>query len=285
MSDGWRFLKPQNMKELFGMIDSEHSRPYYLAGGSDLNVQNSKGVLEPGVVLFIKHLPDLNKIDVNGKSVRLGASVTVGDILNSPVLRETLPFFVDSLEFFAAPGIQNMATLGGNIANGSPTADTVPLLLVLESQLELSSSAGSRVVPLRDFYTGYKQNVLDIRELITAVIIPAKTEKGMHSFYRKIGNRKTLTIAKAALAGLAKVDNGVCAEIRLAVGSLNEYPRRLDETEALLKGLLVKDFDPDKIADTVAGEITPISDFRSDGAYRKKVCLNLIAAFMEKLKG
>ena len=285
MRNGWRLVRPRDMAELFCLIDAERRRPYFLAGGSDLNVQRGKGVLDPGTVLYIKDLPELNGITEEGGTVRLGAAVTVGDILRSSLLRDRLPYFVASLELFAAPGIQNMATLGGNIANGSPTADTAPLLLVLDAGLELASSQGRRNVRIRDFFTGYKQNVLGPSELITAVLIPAEAGKGFRSFYRKVGNRKTLTIAKLSLAGMARVAGGACREIRLAVGSLNEYPRRLERTENLLTGLPLSDFDLEKVEETVNEEITPISDFRSDAAYRKRVCLNLLAAFLKELKG
>ena len=172
--------------------------------------------------------------------------------------------------------------MGGNICNGSPTADTVPPLLVLDAELELASRALTRRVPLRSFFTGYKRNALRRGELLTAVLVREAALEGWQWFYRKVGARSTMTIAKASVALAARRPNGATAgrieELRVALGSVSEFPRRAERTEELLQGQDPREIGAERIDSCLRSEITPISDFRSDAAYRERVCANLVLA-------
>ena len=275
-----QFLRPDSLPELLKYLAEDRGPRWFLAGGTDINMQIRSGVIDAGRVYGIGHLTELRGIETDDRWWRLGALTTIADVLGHRGLRENLEYLPGSLEDFAAPALRSMATLGGNIANASPTADTVPVLLVLEAEIEMTSHRGTRRAPLGEFFTGYKSTLLQGDEIITAIRIPCDAARGFDTYYRKVGSRRTLTIAKISLAGLKRLSGNGIADVRVAVGSLNEYPRRLQALEELIRGTQLAELDPALVETTARGAITPISDFRSDGAYRERVCLNLIQEFL-----
>ncbi|MCK4340058.1 MAG: FAD binding domain-containing protein, partial [Candidatus Cloacimonetes bacterium] len=255
---------------------------YYLAGGTDINIQIKKDIIRNGTILFINHFKELNGIKEDENYILIGSTTTFKQIIEFELLNKKLPFFQNSLKNFASPIIQSLATIGGNIANGSPTSDVVPLLLVLDAKLELISYSMNRIINLKDFFIGYKKFIMKPNEIIKSIFIPRDAENGFTTFYKKIGSRKALSIAKIAVAGLKKVVNNEINEIKIAIGSLNEYPRRLDLIEDYLLNKDLKDIDFKRIRIILKEEITPITDLRSDKDYRFEVCLNLIKKFLLK---
>jgi len=220
-----KFYKPKSLLELFEISEKIEGKKYFLAGGTDINVQIKNGLIKDESIIFLNHLTELKGILQSDNHIIIGALTSFSEILDSEYLKSKLPFFQNSLQNFASPLIQSSATIGGNIANGSPTADIVPLLLVLDAKLKLFSKSKLREIPISEFYTGYKKFILKRNEIIGAVLIPENAETGYETFYKKIGSRKALTIAKLAIAGLKKISNNKIEEIKLAVGSLNEYTK------------------------------------------------------------
>lgn len=275
------FIKPNTLKELLEIISTIEGEKYYLAGGTDINIQVKKDIIRNGKIIFINHIKELNGIKEDENYILIGSTTTFRQIIESKLLNDKLPFFQKSLNNFASPLVQSQATIGGNIANGSPTADVVPLLLVLDAKLELISNSMNRTINLKDFFIGYKKFIMKPNEIIKSIFIPQNAENGFDTFYEKIGSRKALTIAKIAITGLKKLINGKIKELKIAVGSLNEYPRRLDLLENYLTDTQISDIDFSKIENILKQEITPITDLRSDKDYRFEVCLNLIKKFLE----
>ena len=276
------FFKPKNLDELLLKMQESSENRYLLAGGTDINVQIKNGLIKDAEIIYINHLTDLNGIKETDTEISIGATTTYFDILHSRLIEKHLPYFQASLDYFASPLLQTSATIGGNIANGSPTADVMPLLLVLDAELELISKHRTRKVAISDFSFGYKKNVMKTEEIISKIIIKKNTEKDFQNFYEKVGARKTLTIAKVALAGLKKETSGKISEIKLAVGSLNEFARRLPKVEEYLVGKAITEINYNMIDKLLTQEITPITDLRSDQEYRYHVCANLIRTFLNK---
>jgi CO/xanthine dehydrogenase FAD-binding subunit len=274
--ENMNFTKPKDLEELLQIIDKkQQGKRYLLAGGTDINVQIKHGMIKNADIIYINGIDELKGIKKENGNIIIGALTTFDDIINAK-----LPFLSEVLMNFASPIIQTIATIGGNIANASPTNDVSPPLLVLDASLVLASATGQRVVPLKDFYQGYKVMDLKENEIIHSVILPEADLSNCSTLYQKVGARKTLTIAKAAIAGIKQITDGKFTTIKLAVGSLNEYPRRLHLCEQYLKGLAIADIDYAKLKDTLQTEITPISDLRSDEDYRFAVCWNLIEGFV-----
>jgi len=268
-------VRVTSLADLFEKSGACSGNYYYLAGGTDINVQISKQMIKDSTLFFVSNLSELKGIEVKGSELVIGAGESFGQIIGSELVKANVPLLSDSLVSFASPLLQNTATIGGNIANGSPTADATPILLALDAKVLLVSSKGERSVKLCDYFTGYKQSVLNKGEMIKAVIIPI--EKGMSSFYKKVSSRKSLTIAKVSLAAVFSKSGSKFTSLRIAVGSLNEYARRLPQVE---KVLLSGGSDAELQA-ALKKEITPITDLRSDAEYRFDVTYNLIKALGE----
>jgi len=177
--------------------------------------------------------------------------------------------------------IQNRGTLGGNLVNGSPAADTPPSLLAYAAQVELTGLGGSRWVPVDAFYTGYKQNVMAPGELLTRVRVPLP-EPGFH-FYRKVGTRAAQAVAKVCLAAYARVESGVVREFRVGLGSVAPVPVRARAAEAAVLGRRLDDLPLEAAREALLGEISPIDDIRSTARYRRTVAGNVLVQALTEL--
>jgi CO/xanthine dehydrogenase FAD-binding subunit len=269
------FHKPKSLSECLCLL-KKLNNPWLLAGGTDINIQLRQQQNIRENVVFINHLPELRGIKIDNKELVLGATTTIKEISDSELIRKHCPFLAESLAGFASPLISSLATLAGNIANSSPTADSVPLLLVLKAHLILSSTKGSRKVPLQDFYTGYKKFVLRSDEMITAIVIPLQPVDSYTARYIKVGSRKALTIAKLSLAFIRQKK-----EYRIAAGALSEYPKRLKHVEEFLHNNT--DIDEQLLLQALKQDVTPISDFRSEKDYRLQVCLKYLLKFIKTI--
>ncbi len=276
-----KFIKPKDINNLYETLDNMEQQ-YLLAGGTDINVQISNGTIRDPNIVYISHLKELSGIEEEKDMISIGATTSFKSIIESRIIKRHLPLVHSSLQNFASPLIQTSATIGGNIANGSPTADVIPILLVLDAKLNICSKTTTREVFLKDFFTGYKKNVMKNNELITKIIISKDAEHKYRSFYEKVGSRNSLAIAKVAVAGIKKVQKEKIIDIKLAVGSLNEYPRRLFKVEEFVNGKTLLEIDFNKVDEYLQQEITPISDLRSDKEYRYHVCVNLIRTFLNE---
>ncbi len=274
-------IVPKNIEELKAALRDIPENTFFLAGGTDLNVQIRKSIIEPSEIIYINRIPEMREIAMQGDNIAIGATITFMELLESALIEEHFPLLQTALKDFASPLLQSTATLGGNIANGSPTADVMPLLLVLDAKLELLSPEEIRTVEIRDFYHGYKKNLLKSGEIIYRILIDKNAQNGRRCFYKKVASRKSLTISKASIAILSGWDSNRIQSIKISAGSLNEYARRLPETESLLTGKSRSEIFLEDLRDTLSKEITPITDLRSDSEYRFEVFFNLLIRHIE----
>ncbi len=272
---------PRNLEELKAALKDIKPGTFFLAGGTDLNVQIRKNMIQPSEIIYINRIPEMREIAAQNDVIAIGATVTFMELLESALIEEHFPLLQTALKNFASPLLQSTATLGGNIANGSPTADVMPLLLVLDARLELLSPEEIRTVDIKDFYHGYKKNLLKKGEIIFRILIDKDAQTGRRFFYRKVASRKSLTISKASIAILSGWDSNRIQSIKISAGSLNEYARRLPETESLLTGKSRSEIFLEDLRDTLSKEITPITDLRSDSEYRFEVFFNLLIRHIE----
>ncbi len=276
-----KFIKPKDIDNLYEILDNTEKQ-YLLAGGTDINVQIKNGTIRDPNIIYIDHIKELSGIEEENDMILIGSTTSFKEIIESNIIKKYLPLIHNSLQNFASPLIQTSATIGGNIANGSPTADVIPILLALDAKLIICSKSATREVFLKDFFTGYKKNVMKNNELITEIIISKNSEQEYQTFYEKVGSRNSLAIAKIAIAGIKKVAKEKIIDIKIAVGSLTEYPRRLFKVEEYDTGKTLLEIDFEKVEKSLSMEITPISDLRSDKEYRYHVCVNLIRTFLNE---
>jgi CO/xanthine dehydrogenase FAD-binding subunit len=198
------------------------------------------------------------------------------------VLQKEFPLLCQAARETGSIANQNRGTLGGNIANASPAADSPPALIVYDAELELLSARGSRRVPYAEFHSGYKQMDMAPDEMIRSIRLP-RTGLQWHHRYRKVGTRKAQAISKVCFAGVADVSDGRIREIRIALGSVAPTVLRCRKTEALLR----QSSGVDRISEAqeqLAAEIHPVDDFRSNARYRTRVAENLLAEFLLQLE-
>jgi len=212
----------------------------------------------------------------------LGALTTYTEVQSHAVLREEFPMLCQAASETGGLAIQNRGTLGGNIVNASPAADSPPALLAYEAEVELVSTTGSRWVSYESFHTAYKQTVMRPDELLTRIRLPRLSEKLVH-YYRKVGTRKAQAISKICLAATARVNAGKLDHIRIALGSVAPVPLRCSKTEAVLQGATLDETSIPKARTELAREIAPIDDIRSTKDYRLRVSLNVLEDFLRQL--
>jgi CO/xanthine dehydrogenase FAD-binding subunit len=246
----------------------------------------SAGRLPQKNLLSINHLRELRFITTTPTDITLGSGTTFTDIRYSAAIAENFPLLVHAASWTGSIANQNRATLGGNIVNASPAADTPPALLVYDATLTLISAAGTRQIPYRDFHLGYKRTALAPGELLYAVTVPRKFS-AYRTYIRKVGTRNAQAISKVALACLALIENDRIADIRIGAASLRETPTRCLAAEAaLLNQPITPATLPALIAAAraaLASEARPIDDIRSTAKYRAAVAANLLEEFLQSL--
>ena len=252
------------------------------AGGTDLMVLLEAGKLPHRGFLSIWKLPELRGIEVTPEHVILGALTTYTEVRRHEVLAREFPLLCRAAAETGGVATQNRGTLGGNIANASPAADSPPALLVYDADLELVSASGSRWVAYHGFWSGYKQIGLRSGELIRRIRV-ARGKNGWRQYYRKVGTRRAQAISKVCFAAAARIDSGRIADVRIALGSVAPTVLRAVETERILQGEAPAPALLRAAQETLAREITPIDDMRSTARYRLRIAQNLLAEFCEAL--
>lgn len=279
----YSILSPLTLAHALQLLADEPSlRP--LAGGTDIMVLLESGDLPPGRFLDISRLTELQGIVVTDRAITIGALATFTEIRRQPVLRAEYPLLCEAARMTGAIAIQNRGTLGGNIANASPAADSPPALLVYEAELELISTQGTRRVPYRSFHTGYKKMDRRPGELVRAIHLQRPPcGPGAFHFYRKVGTRGAQAISKVVFAGLARMEHGKVADCRIALGSVAPVILRCPRTERTIVGKAPTAETIERARAEIMAEISPIDDIRSTRKYRSKVTGNLVAQFLSEL--
>jgi CO/xanthine dehydrogenase FAD-binding subunit len=276
--DRYQLVTPETLSEaLADLAAHPEARPF--AGGTDLMVLLEAGHLPPGRFVNLakcRELLGVERRDEGGLSI--GALTTYTDVRRSPLIDEDYGLLKLAAAETGGPATQNRGTIGGNIANASPAADTPPVLLVYDAELDLLSVSGSRRVPYASFHRAYKQMDLAPGEIIARVILPHGQAR--REFYRKVGPRRAQAISKVCFAGVIAMDAMVVRDIRIALGSVGPTVIRAHRTEAALRG---RPLDTAAIAaamEELVAEIAPIDDIRSTARYRARVAANLLQEFL-----
>jgi CO/xanthine dehydrogenase FAD-binding subunit len=273
---------PGSLSEALALLAREPGIWQPFAGGTDLMVLLEAGKLPHKRFLSVAKLDDLRGIEVTADFVILGALSTYTEIQKHPVLQADFPLLCSAARETGSIATQNRGTLGGNIVNASPAADSPPVLLVYDADIELVSIRGARWLPYHGFHTGYKKMQLASDELLRAIRLPRRA-KQWRQYYRKVGTRKAQAISKVCFAGAALVENGAIRNIRIALGSVAPLVLRAVKTEDELRGRSVTATVIAEALETLGQEITPIDDIRSTARYRLRVAQNLLDEFLSQL--
>jgi CO/xanthine dehydrogenase FAD-binding subunit len=278
----YELICPGSLSEALDVLAQNDGAWKPFAGGTDLMVLLEAGKLPHKDYLNIWNLPELRGITVTDEQVTIGALTTYTEVQANEVLRAEFPMLCQAASETGGLAIQNRGTLGGNIVNASPAADSPPALLVYDAELELISKAGSRRLPYHKFHLGYKQ--MDIRpdELLRAIRLPRSAKVRTH-YYRKVGTRKAQAISKVCFAAVASTHGKQIEDVRIALGSVAPIPIRCARTEDAIRNRVIDTELLAEAGDALAADISPIDDLRSTRDYRLRVSLNLLTDFLQHL--
>ena len=276
-------IAPGGLDAVLELLAGEPGAWTPIAGGTELMVAFAAGRLAAPKLVSLWNIPALRFIETGAGSAAIGAASTFLDLRAHAVLAAKLPLLVKAASWIGSIANQSRATLGGNLVNGSPAADSSPALLVYDAEVELISVRGRRRIPYAEFHTGYKRNALATDELLYAVHLPCRFTR--HKQYiRKVGARRAMAVAKAALAATALLRDGVVGEIRLAAASVAPVPTRLYQAEAALAGRPITRQTVQAAREALLAEVRPIDDIRSTAEYRRRVTANLLEEFLLELR-
>jgi len=278
----FKFLMPKTLPEALEMMD-EISRVIPLAGGTSLLVDLRGRLSHPHTLINIGGLDELRGIRIEEGYVVVGSAVTIADLKRNVLIAKHGQVLQQATTVFANPLVRNRATIGGNLAYGSPAADTAPPLLVLDAEVELMSKDTRRTIPLKEFITGVRKTVCHPRELVTAIRWPIPPEGSVGAF-RKLGLRKADAISVLSVAVMLHCkDTGDRDQVRIALGAVAPIPIRAAAAEELLDR---EPLTPEVIARAaqLASEATQaIGDIRGSAAYRRRVITALVQRLLTNL--
>jgi CO/xanthine dehydrogenase FAD-binding subunit len=254
-----------------------------IAGGTDLMVWITQRRVVPERVIDIWNIDGIRGIQETEGSITLGALTSYAEVRRSEVVAEWIPPLADAARWCGAAQIQSRGTLGGNIAGSSPAGDTLPVFSAWDAELTLVSTQGARVVKFTDFYTGYRENLLQPDELILRIAIP-KPAAGSLQVFHKVGTRRAQSISKVMLGFRGHLaDDGSVGDVGISFGSVAPTVLRLNGTEALVRGKHLDAATIDTAVQIAGDEVVPIDDVRSTANYRRTVSRNLVRRYLTEL--
>jgi CO/xanthine dehydrogenase FAD-binding subunit len=278
----YELVTPLSLSEALDFLARDEGAWQPFAGGTDLMVLLEAGKLPHKNYVNIRNLSELRGIEVTDNQVILGTLTTYTEIQDNAILRAEFPMLCQAASETGGLAIQNRGTIGGNIVNASPAADSPPALLAYDAELELVSAGGSRTLPYHSFHTGYKQMNIRRDELLRSIRLP-RPARGSRHYYRKVGTRKAQAISKVCFAGWAQMNADQIADVRIALGSVAPIPIRCTQTEDALRRKRINQETLATARAALAAEIVPIDDIRSTKDYRLWVSLNLLEDFLRQL--
>jgi len=281
-AEAHELIAPGSLSAVLELLASQPGAWTPIAGGTELMVAFAAGRLTAPKLVNLWGLSDLRFIRTTPETVMIGAGSTFLDLRRDALLAAELPLLAKASGWIGSVANQSRATIGGNLVNGSPAADSSPALLVYDAEIEMISVRGRRRIPYAEFHTGYKRNMLAPDELLYAIHIPRRFARH-RQYLRKVGTRRAMAISKIALAATALVEDGVICEIRIGAASLAPIPARLYGTEAALLGKSPTRETMHAARQALLSEAKPIDDMRSTAGYRQTVAANLLLEFLLEL--
>lgn len=261
----------------FWKMQAENPGVRLYSGGTDLLVKRREGVVPADADLIcLERMPELQRIEDEGREVFIGAGCTHARLLNHPLVKTCFPVLIQGLWVLGSPPIRHMASIGGNICTASPAGDSLPPLYVLAAELELRTENGRRRMPINDFISGPGKIDLNPGEILHGIRIRKQPEYNLH-YYEKVGQRNALSISIAGLAVMAKISpERVIEDIRLAWGSVGPAVIRSRRIERALTGQPLTQKTLEAVFPLVDAAASPIDDIRAHAAYRLTVAQNLL---------
>lgn len=268
----FEYREPNTLEETIRILAGEGPRALPLAGGTDLLVRMKQGVLAPSILVNLKKIAGLDRIERSAAGgTTIGALTTIATVERSEPLRKTHPVLIQAAGLLGSPSIRTLATLGGNVGRASPAADMVPALITLKSLIIAEGPTGKKEIPIDAFFKGPGSTVLGPAEIITAIVLPDPAPAS-GAAYLKLGRREGMDCALVGVAAaLTLGGDDQVVEARLAIASCGPVPLRAADAEAVLLAGPLDEGRLQEAAWATAGNSCPITDMRACSDYRKEM--------------
>ncbi len=270
-TEPFEFYQPASLQEAGRLMRENGPGGRFLAGGTDLVIAMKEKGLVPKYVVDLKRIAGLSGIREQGDgSIAIGALTTMRDIETSSLITKKYPFLSQSAAEVGSIQIRNRATIGGNMANATPSADVAPSLIALNATAKITGANGDRTVALEEFFRGPGQTVMGTDEILTEITIP-KTGSRLVGEYIKFSPREMMDLAYVGVAVAYNLGHSdkKCDGVRIVLGAVAPTPIRARRAEAALEGQVLTDALAEKVGHIAAKEAKPISDVRSSADYRR----------------
>ena len=282
------YLAPKTLEEVYQAVAANADKEIKLVAGCTDFMPRLSAELDsipccekPDLLIISLTGLGLDKVEDCGCCVKIGACCTLTDLAENEIIIKEFPVLVEAINEIAGLTVRNTATLGGNIGNASPAADSVPALVALDAKFVVECAAGVKEYEAEKFFVGPGKTVLDCGDVLTTIVIAKKAGKAS---FKKLGRRKAETLSTVNAAAYVEAEDGVCKAIRVAVGAVAPTVIRCTEVEADLIGKELTDENIAAAATKVLGQISPIDDIRASAWYRNKVAPVMIKRVIENAK-
>lgn len=270
---GFNIVRPSTKSELFSIMENDDYR--ILAGGTDIFVKLKKDLIDVDRLVDIRDVLDVPAITDDAHEVTISSTTTHQQLATSGLIREKFLVLAQAANSVGGTQIRNMGTVGGNVCNGSPSADTLLALYLLEARLNLVNAKGDRTLPIADFITGPGETQLARGEYLETITIPKLTGE-YKQYFRKVGRRNALDISVCSMGYLLKTESQIVKDFRLAYGAVAPTVVRIPKAEERLTGERITKPVIEECKTLVRDRISPITDIRGSAKYRETVSVRLL---------
>lgn len=284
LATGLEYRKPRSLAEALRMLKSRRGESVILAGGTDLIPQMKTGLVFPSAVIDVKNIPELNRLEwARTGGLHIGAAVPLAILVAFPALQGKYGILAQACSVIGSMQIRNRGTVGGNICNAAPSADSAPALLCLGAKAIVASGSGTRKIDLDEFFTGPGKTVIGSRELLVEIEIPTPPTRSAGCYMRHT-LRKEMDIAAAGVGSFLTLAPGgeKLKEARIALGAVAPTPMRAYGAEAMLTGRVPTQKTIEEAAEAAAEEARPITDIRASAEYRRELVKVLARRTLKK---
>lgn len=277
----FEYTRPNDLDEVLRLLGSLGERAKIIAGGTDLVPLMRENLVTPSHIIDISNLRDLDFIREEKAVIRIGAATGMRTIEQSPIVQAKIPMLAETAQLVGEIGVRNIATIGGNLINASPAADSAPPLLTLDANVKIRKLKAERTIKLQEFFVHVKKTVLQPDELMTEVQIPIPPPKSGGYFVR-LAKRGGNIISIVSAAAFLTLKGNICSVARVAMGSVAPTPIRIPEAEKVLEGSEPTEERMRTAAERAVGSIKPISDVRASAEYRRETSKILVRRALEE---
>lgn len=272
----FEYLKPTSLKEALELLERYGEKAKLVAGGTDVMVLWKKRVISPDYLISLRNVPELNFVTYDG-GLKIGAATPLRTVELSAKVREHFPAITDAVSNLGSVQVRNSGTIGGNLCNAAPSADSAPPMLVLGAQVAIAGPDGERAVPLTEFFRGPSKTVVGPREIATHFAIPEPLPRTA-SAYWKHTRRKAMDLPILGVACLISFHDDLtsCAAAAIALGVAAPTPMRARKAEAFLAGKVIDEATLDEAGAIAASEANPRTTIRGSEWYRLEIIRVLV---------